>query len=502
MKEIELKFVVDPACAAAVDAALRRGPSRRTSIESHYLDTDDRRLARAGLALRLRKAGKLWEQTLKAPGDSAVERHEETAPRPGKWGPEGPRVDPALHAGTPAGALLDAALNPGDAPATPLRPVHVSIVTRRTVEVEAYGARVEVAFDQGLIRAGAKSEPVCEVEYELKSGDPRALVEFGRAGVIEHGLWLSTASKSARGDLLAREDPGPNAVKAQAPRLGRAMPGPEILRAVLKNCLDHALANAGIVADGRRDDEAIHQLRIGLRRLRTAARELGPLSAVLDPGWEAPVIVAFRALGHYRDRVTVAGAVQSLLRAAGSPEPTLRPPTTAAPDPVDVVRDKDFQCALLDVLGGTLEPPQSSKVIVDADRHGGANDALRQIGARLARLHGQMKRSASKFELLDEPTRHRVRKRLKRLRYLAELVGPLYKAREVKRYLERLRPAQDALGTHIDLLVARAMAREAADSGDARAWFNVGWLTAQVPASARRCRKALVIASGARRFWR
>ena len=100
MKEIELKFVVDPARAAAVDVALRRGPSRRTSIESHYYDTADRRLARAGLALRLRKAGRLWKQTLKAPGDCAVERREETAPRPGKWGPEGPPIDPALHAGT------------------------------------------------------------------------------------------------------------------------------------------------------------------------------------------------------------------------------------------------------------------------------------------------------------------------------------------------------------------------------------------------------------------
>ena len=203
-------------------------------------------------------------------------------------------------------------------------------------------------------------------------------------------------------------------------------------------------------------------------------------------------------------RVTVAGSVQSLLRAAGSPEPTLRPPATEAPDPVAVVRDPDFQCALLEVLGSTFEAPPSRRDIAVADRESGvaANDALREIGSHLARLHAQMKRNAKKFELLDEASRHRVRKRLKRLRYLAELVGPLYKAHQVERYLDPLRPAQDALGMHVDLLVARKMARAAADNGDAKAWFNVGWLSAQMPASARQCRKALLVASGARRFWR
>src|SRR5450755_2910713 len=150
MSEIELKFCVDAEHAAAVDTALRRVPgSKRAVLMSHYFDTDDRRLAAVGLALRLRKTGRVWEQTIKAPGESAVERHEETVPRPGRWGAEGPILDPALHANTRAGALLDKTMARGDPAHGALRRVYTSVFTRRSVEVEAAGARVEVAFDRG-----------------------------------------------------------------------------------------------------------------------------------------------------------------------------------------------------------------------------------------------------------------------------------------------------------------------------------------------------------------
>jgi len=72
---------------------------------------------------------------------------------------------------------------------------------------------------------------------------------------------------------------------------------------------------------------------------------------------------------------------------------------------------------------------------------------------------------------------------------------------EFQPYLERLSPAQDALGAHIDLLVGLDIARRAAEAGDAEAWFNVGWLTAQLHASVRRCRRSLRRAARAKPFW-
>ena len=91
---------------------------------------------------------------------------------------------------------------------------------------------------------------------------------------------------------------------------------------------------------------------------------------------------------------------------------------------------------------------------------------------------------------------------MKRLRYLAELVATLYKPARVERYLDALRPAQDALGTHIDLMVGLRMAHDAALGGDAAAWFNVGWLTAQLDPSTSDCAKALARAAKAKAFWK
>ncbi|MGZ5129973.1 MAG: CYTH and CHAD domain-containing protein [Caldimonas sp.] len=500
MTEIELKFGVAAGHAAAVDAALRRLPSQRVALESRYFDTTDFRLAAAGLALRLRRTGRVWEQTLKVATAQVAERLEETVPRPGRWGADGPPLDPALHDATAAGKALRAVLN--DAGETGrLQRVHTCRVVRRSADVEALGARVEVAFDRGAIHAGEASLPVCEVEYELKQGDAAMLIEFGRAGVCEHAMWLSTASKAARGTWLARGEAGGPPVKASVPRLQRTMSGPAIFRTVLAACLDQVLANASEIAAGERDAELIHQLRVGLRRTRTAWLELAGLAGHSDAGWLLPLAAGFAALGEYRDRTTVVAALQERLVQAGSPAPRLPEPAAEPADPVEVVRAADFQCALLDGLALTMAVPRESDAAAGAEPADAAA-ARRRIDARLDALHRQLRNGARTFEQASEEAQHRVRKRLKRLRYLAELVGTLYKPARVERYIEVLGPAQDALGAHVDLLVGLALARQAAQRGEAAAWFNVGWLTAQLASSARHCRKALARAAKAGRFWR
>ena len=92
---------------------------------------------------------------------------------------------------------------------------------------------------------------------------------------------------------------------------------------------------------------------------------------------------------------------------------------------------------------------------------------------------------------------------------LAAILGPRGSSmppdlleRHVTGLLGRLSPAQDALGTHIDLLVGLEKARATAEAGEAEAWFNVGWLTAQLDASADRCARALERAAKSDPFWR
>ena len=513
MTETELKFIVPEDRVAAVSAAMEAAGCKTANLESRYYDTEDRRLADAGLSLRLRNTGARWEQTLKAPGASAIERLEETVPLSGEWGLEGPAIHPALHANSEAGDCLVAALAPELLESAPFRCVHCSVIERRTIEVEALGARVEVAFDLGSINAGGQSLRVAEVEYELKEGEPGALLAFGRIGVLEHGMWLSTLSKAARGERLARAAVDRATVKARPPRLQRTMSGEALFRAVLLACLDPLLINLSTLAGGDVDDERVHQLRVGIRRLRTASRELGFLSASFDRRWEPAVTAVFHGLGEYRDRETVAASMREPLAAAGSPEPTLSAPPGERPDPVALVKGRDFQCALLDLIGHSLgrdastAAAQTMEVNAKPMPAGAAakvagDDLALLIAARLARLHRRLAVGAKHFEALDDDQRHRVRRRLKRLRYLAELVAPLYKAARVRRFLDQLKPAQDALGGYIDIVVAMAMARQAAERGDAPAWFNAGWLAAQMPASLAGCGRALRLACKSKPFWK
>jgi CHAD domain-containing protein len=131
-----------------------------------------------------------------------------------------------------------------------------------------------------------------------------------------------------------------------------------------------------------------------------------------------------------------------------------------------------------------------------------APDAVRaHLRDRLKKLHRSVARDGRRFQRLDEAAQHRVRKRLKRLRYLAELASALYPAADVERYLRRLRSAQDALGLHNDTWVAQRAYEQAARAGTAEAWFAAGWLKAHQQTTGRACRKALRRVGAAPVFW-
>ncbi len=508
MVENELKFELPADAVRAVEASLRRLGARSAAIESRYLDGDDGRLAAAGVSLRLRKRAGRWEQTVKAPGPSAFERLEETVPRPGRWGPDGPAVDLSLHAGTRAGRVLADALRGEGGGTASLVPVSTTRVRRSSVELEVGDARVELAFDRGTVVAGDRVEAICEVEYELKSGDPVALVTLARAAVVAHGVWLSTLSKGARGAALARHAGRMAPTHARPPVLRKTMSAPTLRREIVAACLEQVCANASVLARAQNDDEAIHQLRIGLRRLRTAARELAPAEA--SPArWEGVVAEVFRALGDCRDRTIVATALGRALAAAGSPEPRLQPRGGESPDPVALVRGAAFQLALIEVVAEVIVVRRSDAVpaatpddSTRASASTAANDAHAAIAAHLSKLHAALDKAGKRFGEVDDDERHRIRKRLKRLRYLAEMVAPLYGSGAVDRYLARLRPAQDALGAYVDLTVGLELAAASVAGGDSGAWFNVGWLKAQQPRAAKRCGKALAEAATAKPFWR
>jgi triphosphatase len=486
MHEIELKFQLPPARRAAVLRAVKSAETASTRLRARYFDTPDRRLAKAGVALRLRQENDAWVQTLKARGEGALSRLEHEV----ALGPQAgtPQLDIGRHAGTPAGAALAAALGKQ---AAALHVIFETDVLRIHRLVRSGGAAVELALDIGELQAGAARQPLHELEFELKQGPVQGLIELAARWVERHALWLDVRSKSERGDRLARAEACGAAVHAQAPRLQAGIGAAAALRAMVGAGLAQILPNAAELAAETGGPEHLHQLRVGLRRSRTALRLFGAASQRVDPAWEPALAALARRLGVVRDLQLRAQSLEPALQAAGAPPPEA--PQPGPPDDVpQALRAADANRLLLALMQFSHE--------AEPDEAGQAS--LKALAReRIKQLHKRMKRDAGQFAALDDAARHRTRKRLKRLRYGIEFVAALFPDKAVQRYLQRLRRAQDALGRYTDLALAEASFRQTPQT-DAHGWFAAGWLAAQRPPLLDGAARALQALAKAPHFWR
>lgn len=445
MVELELKFSIDKEQLSSLSKGLRAHGARTVHLNAQYYDTADFQLARHGLSLRLRKEGRGWIQTLKAEGAHAIARLEYNVAAEAAPGAS-PELMLSRHDGTPAGeALRQALLGSRNAR---LVPCHRTELARQRCELDLPNGVVEVALDLGTVRAGSHKAPLCELELELKSGNTAALFDLAASWVRHGGLWLDTRSKSQRGVLLANDPADHSPAQGQALKLHRRLDGRQMLCMVLGSVMSELLPNASHVASGSPDGEHIHRLRVGLRRLRTALREFRSSAKDVDPGWDAALRRVFAELGRVRDDDAVAETVKPVLLRAGASKLGWHK-SAGAGDATDAVRDQAFQLTLLDILKYSLADADPRRAPARSHRA-----CLRHLEKRLTRLHRQAVHSGKRFAKLPLNKQHQVRKRLKRLRYLAEFVAPLESASAVEKYLGFLRSAQDALGLHNDIGVA------------------------------------------------
>jgi len=477
MSELELKFQVPPAARAALLKAIGHRRLQRLALDARYVDTADHLLARHRMALRLRCENGRWVQTLKASMGHGLERFEHEVVLEGEADPGLP--EPRRHAGTDVGDALARLLRRhGEPQLAELYRVEV-VRLHRTL---AYGdALVEWSLDEGRIVAGEHVREISELELELKSGDPQSLYAMGYDWQARHGVWLDVVSKAERGTLLTAGRTFVAAVKSVPPAVDRHQDGPALLRAIVSACLAQILPNAGELAAGSESPEHVHQLRVGLRRLRTAVREFGQFAPGMAEVVEAEVTRVFDVLGESRDRHVRDSDLAALLEQAGAPLVRLHEP--ALPSLSPAVRAAGFQGVLLRLLAYAHGGGESDPLVPPADVH-------RLVRERLEHLHRRLRRARRRFDELDVEERHRVRRQLKRLRYLAGFVAPLFKESRVKPWILAAAPAQDALGAWVDLEFA-AGHFEAGAAADPRAWFAAGWLRARQPEAVRAGAKAL-----------
>lgn len=502
--EAELKFALQRADLERLRAAkdldgITVGKPETETLVSTYFDTADEKLRAAGISLRVRRTGKAIEQTVKmtvadgakAPGGhlgALAARHEITVPA------EREVPDLGRFGDDHVAAALQEALA-GDE----LRALFTIRVKRtaRTV-VTRDGDAIEYALDDGEIVAGDRRSEILEAEFELKDGNPRALFEVAAAAMNRVPVRFSATAKSEAGYRLAegRGDEPAGPAKAVEPEIPDGATVEQALKAVLHSCFVQIASNVPVVIDGT-DPEGPHQLRVGLRRLRSA---LKIFRKVIDPGSAARIADEGRWLagmvGELRDLDVLAeeivrpcaeridvGGLTAVLDARRAAVRARLVEALAGP------RVGGFLIGLAAYVEGRgwlafSDVDQSSALAAPADAF--AEKAVH-------RLWGKVARRGRDLDALSGEERHALRKAFKTLRYALDFFGGRLSGRDRKRLTRDVKAAQEVLGYVNDVRMARALVdslAEAADvaavpdrpSMDRAAGFCLGWHEARADA--------------------
>jgi triphosphatase len=415
-----------------------------------YYDTPKLALHKSGMALRLRRAGRQWLQTLKGGGSVKAglhQRNEWEVPVPGA----ALDFSKLLEAAGPQTAEWDEHLP--KALRKKLQPVFITDFSRSSRMLLWQGAQIELCMDQGEVRTEQHGMPICELELELKSGQPQQLFELASAMLDIVPVELEVISKAEQGyRLLSGYVDHP--VKAAVTDMTRTDTLAEALQALIWSCLLHFQSNLRGAMAGD-DAEYLHQLRVGLRRLRVVLRMTEKLQAdeqLAELNQEVAALCV--ALGHIREwDVFIAQTVQPM-RARMAGHTGLQALLSVSE------RQRDASHA---AMCGEAQARELQRLILRFAiwMHGPywqqQQQALPRLHnfatSRLKKLAKRFDRSAQHLNTLDAPHLHALRIIAKKLRYSAEFFSGLYDRQKAESYLAGLSEVQDVLGQINDIAV-------------------------------------------------
>lgn len=439
--ETELKLWLNPADIETFRSLARLGRARprEEALRTLYFDTPDFTLASHGIALRVRRTGRRWVQTLKTEGEKSggLSKRLELETPVSKPMPDFSRL--------PAG-ITDKLIKKKWR--TRLAPVYETRFRRTAWNLRAPdGSRVEVALDVGEIVAGKKSEPLCEVELELKAGSAEALYGLARTFAQKVLLIPLDASKAERGARLAAGKPRRPAT-AVMPELASDMPACAAFARIARACLAQLQANLPGLLQAE-DPEYLHQARVALRRLRSAA---GLFRKACPPPAEEMGRMAelARALGEARD-----WDVFVLVGLAGMIEPVPSAQKALLARRAHAARRKARAAAL-----ATARRAQTGVDLLtlhcwlnELEAAPGRPVLARMATKKLARLHEAVLAAAEGFSEQTPAQRHALRIRVKRLRYALDYLGGLFGGHG--KFAACFADLQDELGELNDGVTAR-----------------------------------------------
>lgn len=396
--------------------------------ETVRYDTDDRRLAAAGIRLAAHRGDEgVW--TLDLPDGEVRVPLAPDAPDPA---PVPGELDELVR-----GVVRDRVLRPAG-----------RVRTTRTVHVlhGASGSVGEVAVDHvGVATFGRSTAVASWTEVTVTGHDPDDALA---ARLADDGLQPGAPRGEAELDALLR----PARRKVRAGKKGSAG---EVLVRYLAAQVDRLAAEDLRV---RRDEpDSVHQLRVASRRLRSA---LQAYRGLLDRRRTEPLVDALRELGR---TLAPARDAEVLRERIGAGLAALPPELRLGPVQAETTRhfartEAEARAAVLTELDGeryaalrgalddlVARPPLAGKA---------SRPAAKELPKHVGRTARRLEKAVTAALDGDDEAVHAARKSGKRLRYATEVARPAVGA-PAKRLTKRLKAFQTALGEHQDTVVAR-----------------------------------------------
>lgn len=450
-REVELKLEIDP---SSLDALLvhpllahaRPLPDQSGVLSAVYYDTADQALRRAGMTLRVRSNDGRSIQTVKVESGErslVLDRAEWEATVEGG-------LDFEAVARTPLATLIA-----DEKSRDLLKPVFSVDTNRRAFLVEHEGALIELAVDQATASAGQHALSSSEVELELKSGQPSSLFHLVRTLAEAAPLRLSLLTKSERGYALT----GASAAQpfmAEDIELLPQVSCADAFQVIARSCLTQIVRNEALFRQTR-DPNALHQTRVGFRRLKAA---LSLFKAMLADSESQTVKAELRCAGKQLGAARDLDALIERLRTISTEE-----------GKADLAKaELEHMGAYGDLMEALASPRFMRAVLQTAawieagqwlTRRGRAlrqrpieDHAVEEIARRWAKIRKKLRHLGS----LEPEKRHMVRIRIKKLRYITEFLGSRFDGKPARKrrrlWLARFKKLQDVLGELNDIAIS------------------------------------------------
>jgi inorganic triphosphatase YgiF len=488
--ELEMKFLFPDSKLHAIEKfIISKGGIRRQHLQAIYIDTPAFLLTQSGIAFRLRKEGRQWIQTLKVSTPNPLERLEHNVFL-STVGSEIPQWDIGLHQAHEAGHLLKKRLSK-----LKIQDLQVSYRTdiwRRKALVRTRQGLLEYALDLGFIQAnqptGVTKTVVQELEIELREGPSSNVLLHAENLIKRFKACIDTQSKSERGYLLARNLQASPPVRAKSVPLKNIDGDRAAINLLVHSCLSQVLPNQSVLnSESANPSEYLHQLRVGLRRLKVLLKYLARHDIFIGEEGLEVFKKTFDALGQYRDSDYLTDTLNPILLSLGGPEINLGS-IQNLPNPSYITRNTEFQLLLIELL--SLGIPS----IAEAVESTGAKQSPTAIKKTAVKLLNNTFRFVAdrvpRIAVLEDEEIHTLRKKMKFIRYSLEFFRDYCSKNQYRQFFKSISSTLDHFGLFNDICVSITRI-EGLTKGDQTLLFALGWLKAERQRVRSLCEKSV-----------